>query len=125
MSVIFPQSGESIGPKVVFCEFVTQSTFAKSDNFFSFFTGFKHAAVATIPLVLNLLCDLFAVFFDFVDDCIISVLERTIAFVLTLLVLGVKVLSGDSDVERLSAGNLNVEISGRIKRTTTSFALDC
>lgn len=64
-SVIFPQIGESVGPKLGLL-FVTQSTFAKSDSFFNFFTGFKHAAVATIPPVLNLLCDLFGVFFDLV-----------------------------------------------------------
>lgn len=78
-NVILPQIGESCGPKAVFV--VTQSTLLKSVNFLNFFTGFKHA-LATIPLVLNLLSDLFDAFFDFV--WIISVLARTIAFGLTV-----------------------------------------
>lgn len=98
-NVIFPHIGESFSPSIGL--FVTQSNFVKSGDFLNFFTGLRQA-VATIPLVLNLLCNLYGVFFNFV--CMISVFERTIAF--GLLVLCVKALSGDSDVERFSAGNL-------------------
>lgn len=100
-SVIFPHIGESVGPSPDL--FVTLSTLPKSVNFLNFFTGFKHALATMLP-VLNLLSDLFGTFFDF--DWIISVLERTIAFVLTT-VLCVEA-SGDSDVERFSVGNLFV-----------------
>lgn len=104
-----------------------QSTFRKSlDNFLNFFTGFKYALatmpppppplmlVLLLPLVLNILwSNLFGGFFDF--DWIISVLDRTIAcFDLLpplrlpplLIALMLYAVSGDSDVERFSAGNL-------------------
>lgn len=102
--MILPHIGESYGLSNVVL-FVTQSSFVKSGDFLNFFTGFRQA-VATIPLVLNLLCDLCGAFFiDFV--WIISVFERTIDFGFALIaVVCVKALSGDSDVERFSAGNL-------------------
>lgn len=103
-NVIFPHNGVSFALSIVLL-FVSQLALAKSESCLIFLTGFKQAFATMLP-VLNFVWAFVEAFFDLL--CIISVFERSSDFDLFALIANI--VSGDSDVERFSAGNLQNQI---------------